>query len=106
MKKFVIGIVIIVACIAAMFLVRMDTSPAMKCHVTEKTATTDRDGKTNYRVYTDNCGVFAVKDDILLGQFNSADIYSKIENGKDYKFTTHGPRNGFFSMFPNITKVN
>lgn len=78
------------------------TSPPEPCTVEDKDRTTDSEGASVYRVYSD-CGVFNVEDAPFLGKFNSADTYRHIEPGKTYRFETYGWRNGFFSMFPNIT---
>lgn len=80
------------------------TSPSHPCTVTNKDHAIDKDGNPVYRIYSD-CGVFNVEDAALVGQFNSADTYASIQVGHTYEFTTYGYRNGFFSMFPNITKA-
>lgn len=77
------------------------TSPESACTVTDKDRTTNSEGASVYRVYTD-CGIFNVEDALLLGVFNSGDTYAAIEVGKTYQFETYGFRNGFFSWFPNI----
>lgn len=77
--------------------------PATNCVVDDKDRSTV-DGKSLYRVYS-SCGIFNIEDAALLGQFNSADTYASIEVGKTYNFETYGYRNGFMSMFPNITKA-
>lgn len=71
------------------------------CTVEDKDRAIDSEGSPSYRVYTD-CGVFTVADNLLEGQFNSADTYSKLKVGETYDFETIGWRNGFLSMFPNI----
>lgn len=78
--------------------------PAETCSVSDKDRSTDKDGSSVYRVYTD-CGVFSVEDRMFLGKFNSADTYAAIEVGKTYLITSVGVRNGFFSMFPNIVEA-
>lgn len=81
------------------------TSPgsASACLVTEKDRTTSPEGGSDMRVYTENCGVLAVGDNLFTGTFNSADIYGSIEVGKTYDFKTVGWRFPLFSQFPIIT---
>lgn len=80
------------------------TSPETACTVTDKDRSNNSDGKSIYRVYSD-CGVFNVEDAPFVGVFNAADTYATIEVGKTYEFTTYGYRNGFLSIFPNITEA-
>lgn len=54
------------------------------------------------RVYT-SCGVFVVEDNVFLGQWNSADVYGRLVEGRSYDLTAHGVRSGLLSLFPNIT---
>jgi hypothetical protein len=72
--------------------------------VESKDRTTNKDGGSDTRIYTD-AGVFTVSDDFFQGQWNSADTYGSIEEGETYTFDTVGWRNGFFSVFPNIISV-
>lgn len=84
------------------------TSPDHPCTVTDKDRSTNSDGESVYRVYTEGgegCGVFNVEDAPAVGQWASADVYSSIKVGKTYQFETYGYRNPVFSMFPNITKA-
>lgn len=74
------------------------------CLVTSKESIT-KDKDHQYRIYTENCGVFQVKDELWLSKFNSADTYNRIQQGKTYDFQTIGWRNGFFSTFENIVEV-
>jgi hypothetical protein len=74
------------------------------CLVTDKDRVAGYKGSSDSRVYT-SCGVFSVHDEIVKGQWNSADTYGAIEVGKTYTFETYGERNGFFSLFPNIITV-
>jgi len=76
--------------------------PAEVCHVDGKDRSTTSKGASVYRVYT-SCGVFTIEDNLFLGKFNSADTYARIQPGRTYRITSYGWRNGFFSMFPNIT---
>jgi hypothetical protein len=78
------------------------------CTVEQKDRTTKKDGGSDQRLYTD-CGVFTVADDVLQGQWNSADTFAQLEEGETYELESVGWRNGFFSTFPNVisaTPVN
>lgn len=76
------------------------------CKVVSKDRTSDGDGNSDVRLYTDRCGVLTVEDSIIQHRFNSADVYAQIKSGQTYKFTTVGWRNGFFSTFPNVVLVD
>src|SRR6478609_5650711 len=68
----------------------------------EAAGTTNSDGDFEmvYRVYTEECGTFAVQDDPFIGQWNSADTFGSIREDHVYDFEAYGWRNGFFSTFP------
>lgn len=79
------------------------------CTVTDKdrSTATDKDGhsKSVFRVYTEECDTLGLADNWIAGNFNSSDLYGKIKVGKKYNFHTVGVRNGFLSLFPEITKL-
>jgi len=81
------------------------TSTHIECLVTDKDRTGDRNGGSDMRVYTKNCGVFEVADSWLSLTWSSADTYNSIHRGSWYNFTTRGWRIPFFSSFPNIVGV-
>lgn len=72
------------------------------CTVTDKDRTTNSDGTSNYRVYTDECGTLTVEDALLRGNVDTADDYADIEPGTTYEITTIGWRVPILSAFPNI----
>ena len=74
------------------------------CTVTEKDRVSDRDGKSDMRVYT-TCGTFQIKDSLFIGRWDSADFYASIEEDSTYDLTVRGYRIPFFSVFPNIETV-
>lgn len=73
------------------------------CVVTSTDRTKNSDGKSDMRVYTENCGTLAVGDNLFKGVWNSADLFGKIQDGKTYDFSTTGFR--FISVFPTIFEV-
>jgi hypothetical protein len=99
---FIIAALIVTAVIGIGFAFSNQTGTAAACEVTGKDRTTNSDGASVARVYTENCGTFEVKDSILDGRFNSADAYGQLDEGTTYDFTTRGIRLPFFSAFPNI----
>jgi len=76
------------------------------CVVEDKDRTTNAEGASDMRVYTENCGVLKVQDNWTRGVFNSADIFSKIKVGETYTFDTTGWRFALFSQFPVIYAVH
>lgn len=78
------------------------------CTVTDKDRSTKSDkgnSSSVFRVYTAECDTLGIADNFLQGNYNSSDLYGKIQVGHKYKFHTVGTRNGFFSWFPEITKL-
>jgi hypothetical protein len=75
------------------------------CVVNDKDRVRGSDGKSDMRVYTDNCGVLTVKDSLIAGNFSASDRFNSIKVGQTYDFDTRGKRVGFFSMFPNIVTI-
>lgn len=83
------------------------------CTVTDKdrSTATDKDGASRsvFRIYTEGEGcedTYGLSDNWFAGNFNSSDMYAKIKVGKTYKMETVGVRNGFFSLFKEITKIS
>lgn len=75
------------------------------CTVDSKDRTTNSDGKSKSRVYTRDCGVLKVDDQLLAGQIRSADTYAQIQPGRRYQFETTGWRIPIVSQFPNIVEA-
>lgn len=99
------AVIIFVAVIATFIVVGVNSThvaTTTNCHVTDKDRGVNRDGSSNVRVYTDNCGVFTVADNLFTGNVTSADTYGSIQVGQTYDFTTRGKRIPIFSSFPNI----
>ena len=100
----VVGTVIAVMFAALMIaglLNTMNRSEVGPCTVTKKEAVMV-EGSNQYRVYTEECGVFIVKDTLVPLRFNSADTYSALKEGTSYNLRTQGFRLGITSSFPNI----
>ncbi|AXC36312.1 hypothetical protein SEA_FORK_86 [Microbacterium phage Fork] len=79
------------------------TETTTDCLVTDKYVQVS--GKSSAKIVASSCGVFMVEDELSQGNWNSADVYAKIEVGKTYDFEAYGPRNGFLSLFPNINSA-
>ncbi len=60
-----------------------------------------------YLVFTE-AGVFENTDAWYRGKFRASDLQGRVMQlkGKDVEITKYGWRNGFFSWYQNITKVN
>ena len=69
---------------------------------TERSATSDGG---EYRIYTDH-GTYVMEDVFFIGghRLNTADDYGRLRVGTTYDIHTVGWRNGFLSMFKNITE--
>lgn len=98
------GIVLALAVPIGHIVIWENTVETQTVTVTERDRVSNGDGGSESRVYTDQ-GVFGVGDDPFKGQWNSADIYGKLQPGVTYEVTTVGYRNGLFSLFPNIIKA-
>lgn len=72
----------------------------MTCTVNDKDRSTDSEGKSVYRVYTDQCDVLEVSDTLV--SWDSGTRYNKIKVGVTYNFETRGLRRTWASTFPNI----
>lgn len=75
------------------------------CTVESKDRAATKDGGSDMRIYTRDCGVLQVADSLLDVRFNSADVYASLQEGKRYEFNTRGWRVPALSMFPNIIQV-
>lgn len=70
---------------------------------TDRTTVSTGDGhSSDMRVYTRECGTLAVEDVPFRGQWNSADIFGALEEGRTYEVTTIGWRIPWASIFPSI----
>lgn len=72
------------------------------CTVNDKDRTTTREGRSDARIYTEQCGTLQVTDLMTRGQFNSADTFASIEPGHTYEITSVGWRIGLLSSFPTV----
>lgn len=85
----------------ASFLYQTQTVEERTCTITGMDRTT-KDGSSDMRVYTEECGTLKVSDALFHGQFDSADLYGALETGETYDFTTFGWRIPVLSEFPTI----
>lgn len=75
------------------------------CTVESKDRSATKDGGSDMRIYTRDCGVLQVADSLLDVRFDSADMYASLQEGKRYEFNTRGWRLPALSMFPNIIQA-
>ncbi|MFT4245239.1 MAG: DUF1523 family protein [Micrococcaceae bacterium] len=110
-KLTILLVVVVVLALAGVFGFHYGTAKTETCTVTGSDRT-QMSKKSVYRVYTtpapgskDRCGTFQIHDTVWYMNFNSSDIYGKLVRGQNYKIKAYGFRNGLFSWFPNIVKV-
>jgi len=72
------------------------------CTVTGKESVAKGEEGHEYRVYTEQCGSLAVRDNLLRGRFNAADVYGQLQQGHTYDLVTLGWRIPIWSIMPNI----
>ncbi len=67
----------------------------------------DRSNDSSHYMVTTDKGVFEVDNGILLGIWNSDEVFGSIEKGKVYNFITEGNKNTnfLFQDYPYITSV-
>lgn len=102
---FALVAVLIVVIAGGSFALNHTGERVETCTVVDKDRTTNHEGKSSMRVYTEECGVVQVRDMVVRAQFDSADTYAKIEVGQTYRFTLIGRRVPILSMFPTIVAV-
>lgn len=101
---------ILVAIGSCIFMAGFGINNAMKrsdvhnCVVENKEAVAGS-SSNQYRVYTENCGVFSVEDSLFAKRWDAADTYNDIKVGQTYDFHVQGGRYPFFSMFPNVLEL-
>lgn len=101
----VLAVIVIGGFTLSSYIIPASSSNTTACVVTDKDRTTNSEGSSSMRVYTENCGTLEVSSNLFKGVFNSADVYSSIEVGKTYDFEATGFRFGLFSMFPKVTSA-
>jgi len=105
---FIFGVVVVLVVIGAVgtfIYTRAHTTEHVGCVVIDKDRASTENG-TSYRVYTDNCGVFAADDSLFDWKFGSADVYNAITVGESYDFKTRGVRIPILSQFENIISIS
>ncbi len=81
--------------------------PIRSVDATVQSLYVDRGSSSSHYMVGTDAGVFEVDNGILLGVWNSDEIYSKLVSGHRYRFTTEGNRSvGFWLQeYPYITKA-
>ena len=103
---FIIVPIMIIGIIGITSIQYSSATTYQSCTVTDKDRVHSSDnGQSDMRVYS-SCGVFHVKDMALNMDFDSADLFNSIEEGKTYDFDTTGKRIPFLSMFPIIRNAS
>lgn len=63
--------------------------------------TTDSGSECKYLIFTDE-GTFRVEDSLLIGRFDSSDVYGRFREDRTYRFEVYGWRIPFASSYPNV----
>lgn len=106
-KELILVVILIVAIVLVNSYFIGATKADVITTVTDKERVTYNSGSTiesKYLVYTE-AEVFECTDQVLIGKFNSSDVYGQLEKGKKYKFTVYGVRIPFMSSYRNIIGV-
>ena len=72
-----------------------------RCTVTGLDRVASREGGSDMRVYTRDCGTLAVRDAWVRGEFRSSDLFGRLHAG-EWDMTIVGFRFGPTSTFPMI----
>ncbi len=116
--KWMVGIVItlIVAIGVISVAVYNNTRVEKDCTISEKEQTVEvtssgsgEDQTTTsevvYYVYTEQCGALQIRDQLLFGQFSSAELYGSLKIGRTYHLELIGMRIPVLGWFPTILRV-
>lgn len=74
-----------------------------ECKVTGKESISGKESH-QYRMYT-SCGTYVIEDQLTRFNFESADLYGRIEVNKTYIITSSGYRVPFLSMFKAVNNI-
>lgn len=108
----IVGVLTLIA--AIVWLVSWQSSARVETCTVERVDRTVRvvsDGDGNVssssdaRVYTSECGVLQVADDVLRLHFTSADVFGQISEGATYELDVVGWRVPLLSIFPNVVEA-
>ena len=64
-----------------------------------------KNSSSKYLVVDTENNTYQITDLLFKGKFNSTDLYNQLEVNKRYKIETIGNRMHYFSMYPNINKI-
>lgn len=106
MNKVFAGSIFLVVILGGMALLfsPLLTSEDVIITIVDKERVVDSDGDSKYLVFTE-AEVFENTDCLVLGKFNSSDLYGQLKIGETYQVQVYGWRIPFLSMYRNIVKV-
>lgn len=95
-------VLVFVAMPGALYARHFHNERTVTCTITgtDRTAT-GTEGASDARVYTAECGTFAVRDMALRGQWRSADLFGRLHPGA-WHLTVVGVRWPWLSEFPTV----
>lgn len=97
-------IVVAIVIVLSPFLYVYATQQDRKITVKKTERIVSPDGKSSKYLICAEDGVYENTDNILRMKFNSADVYSQLQNGKTYMYDIYGWRVPLLSIYPNIVK--
>lgn len=65
---------------------------------------TDSGSDCKYLIFTDK-GTFRIEDSLLIGRFDSSDLYGRVREDRTYRFEVYGWRIPFASKYPNVAST-
>lgn len=89
-----------VAAVCAWAIVDYSKVKTVTFTVSGKESVNTNDGH-EYRIYTDR-GTYVIGDSLIIGRFDSADVYGRMRENHTYDCQVIGWRIPFFSAFQNI----
>lgn len=107
MKRALIVAIVLILVAAAFVLPPLLTSEIVTITVTDKERVmqgSGEDASSKYLVFTDT-EVFENTDCLVLGKFNSSDVYGQFKVGETYQVLVYGWRVPFLSWYRNIVRV-
>lgn len=86
-------------------LITLSSQDDVVITIQDKERIMDRSGSgSRYLIWSEEGEVFENTDQMLMGKFNSSDLYGKLEKGKTYQCHVSGWRNEFMRWYRNLIR--
>ena len=99
-------VLLIVLAVVILEIIAYSNTSTHTITVADKYVKARNESEDIYIVVDSNGDAYEISDLLLLGKFNSTDIYNQMKIGEEYDVETTGYRIRIFSMYPNINKVS